>query len=534
MRGFFNSLTVFEKTVYVTGILLLCLIAYVDFRWMSIGDKAWLLFSTEEWLAGKKLYVDIFEVNPPLIYWIYFLPCYLSAHLGVLTDYNFLALLAFATLLLVLYVSHRLIQYNPQFSHAKMQAEFCLLLASVFMSFTNPMYFFDRDHIFLLLTFPYALRWMPSLSEAGISRSLRIAVGVMAGIGFCLKPHSMVVFAVVQAMYFLRRCSPAILFSVENMLMYCMVFAYTAAMWVFAPDYLHTIAPMALATYGAINRKSSQAVFFFVAVIRLGVTLADFRPRYSSPYRQDIYYLLALCAAFLLYALVNNGWGYTWNPLLSLVMIVTGFVLWEFLYLTKEHSEQGLPTRQFQFGARACLLNLFASVAVVLLIVYTGLVMSCGNYMDCPGGRRFMDNITRSNGGKPLQSFGTISINADLWVYLSEKTGAPWVTRFNQVWMLPRFFIASPEFIDRNHWILDYVGRAYGEDLQRNKPELVFVDDDEDFYSVRGHVDLEKFMLDIPEFRNEWRYYRLVGRIDGVGGPSPKEHSGYFVYKRME
>ena len=47
--------------------------------------------------------------------------------------------------------------------------------------------------------------------------------------------------------------------------------------------------------------------------------------RASSPVRRDLYYLLLLMPALLLYALANNGWGYTYCPLISIVLLFTGW-----------------------------------------------------------------------------------------------------------------------------------------------------------------------------------------------------------------
>jgi len=46
-------------------------------------DIAWLLYVAQQWLAGRQLYVDLIEVNPPMIVWILALPAALSAALGV-------------------------------------------------------------------------------------------------------------------------------------------------------------------------------------------------------------------------------------------------------------------------------------------------------------------------------------------------------------------------------------------------------------------------------------------------------------------
>src|SRR5262252_7395051 len=46
-------------------------------------DTAWLLYVTQQWLAGRHLYVDLIEVNPPMIVWILALPTALATTLGI-------------------------------------------------------------------------------------------------------------------------------------------------------------------------------------------------------------------------------------------------------------------------------------------------------------------------------------------------------------------------------------------------------------------------------------------------------------------
>jgi hypothetical protein len=46
-------------------------------------DIAWLLYVARRWLAGRELYVDVVEVNPPLIIWISAIPIRVAGWLGV-------------------------------------------------------------------------------------------------------------------------------------------------------------------------------------------------------------------------------------------------------------------------------------------------------------------------------------------------------------------------------------------------------------------------------------------------------------------
>src|ERR1700690_756656 len=45
-------------------------------------DIAWLLYVAHRWLAGRELYVDVVEINPPLIIWISAIPIRVAGWIG--------------------------------------------------------------------------------------------------------------------------------------------------------------------------------------------------------------------------------------------------------------------------------------------------------------------------------------------------------------------------------------------------------------------------------------------------------------------
>src|SRR5271163_878302 len=61
-------------------------------------DIAWLLYVARRWMAGRELYVDVIEVNPPLIVWISAIPLAVSNWFAV--NPQFVALPAFAVIVL--------------------------------------------------------------------------------------------------------------------------------------------------------------------------------------------------------------------------------------------------------------------------------------------------------------------------------------------------------------------------------------------------------------------------------------------------
>ena len=51
-------------------LLVLAVVTFAALRSPLKDDIAWLLYVARHWLAGRELYVDVVEVNPPLIVWI--------------------------------------------------------------------------------------------------------------------------------------------------------------------------------------------------------------------------------------------------------------------------------------------------------------------------------------------------------------------------------------------------------------------------------------------------------------------------------
>ncbi len=501
------------------------------------GDKVWMLLHARMMLEGKQLYVDIFEVNMPFIVWIDTIPVAVTTHLAWLKDYQWLGLMGVLCVMFSVWVCSRLIRDHPGFSGNKnQQIQFALLLCYAFIVCTNPAYFFDRDHIFLILTFPYLLSYMPSLARCDRPCWLRICVGLLAGVGFSIKPHTLILLLSIQLLYILRERRAGILWSLENILIYLLGLFYLFCVWHFTPNYLNIVLPMALLTYGATSTKINGLYYSSIALLMLGVTFADFRPRHRSPLRKDIYYFLALCISFYLYALANNGWSYSYNVLNTFILFLSGWVLWEFLYLRKRQLSDGVAeqSKEFIFGARACALNLIANGLVIALFWSAVFTTDCADSLVCKTNNKFAEMMQQEH----FQSFGTISISFSLWTHLVNNYGVRWDTRFEQIWMLPKFFASDDAFAREHHWILDYVAQGYAQDLNERKPEVMFVDDADIFYSVHKHIDLIAYLEAFPNFKNAWQHYHMIRTLDlcyeGKRQPGGKVGVGcrYFMYRR--
>lgn len=522
-----------EKAAWWGFVLLLACVVYVLVTFGNAGDKEIWLVNAHMLLHGKRLYRDIFSVSPPLIYYIYVLPIYLSEITGVLKDFQLFNAMGLALIFWSAWTGSKLLACHPAFSAAAMQRQHLLLMLIVFNTCSGAYYFFDREHIFLVLSFPYLLRFMPSLSEERYPLGMRVGIGLAAAIGFCIKPYCLILPAVVALLYVIRRRSLAIVFCVENLVIYLFTGLYLACIYLYTPEYIHIIVPMALATYGAANSRLAGLFFLAICLLIFAVTFVDFRPRYTSPYRRDIYYLLGISGGFLAYALANNGWGYTYNPLACSLLIVTGWVGWEYLYLKREHAAKGLPVKSFVFGARACAINIAANAACVTLGALMTVLLGCRAHLQCDQtGREVLESVNHAH------SFGSVSLDFGIWAQLVDQTGLHWDTRFSQLWMLPKFYISDATFKEKNRWVLQYVASGFASDLNSRKPEVMFVDEANSFYSVRTHMDLLGLLNQFEDFRQAWGHYHLVRSIC----PAKKKHPDappenickYYVYDRTD
>jgi hypothetical protein len=185
-----KSITAVGMISFAFAILLLGLSVYVHFMIGFWGDQDWELLVARMLLDGKKLYVDHVSVIPPLIFYLDTLPVALSLHAGFLEDFQALVLLGLCAIALTIAMCAKLIALHPAFAgNRNRQITFVLLLCFLFVFRIATPFFADREHIFLVLTFPYLLRWMPSLSNARIPMRLRLMTGALAAIGFLIKPH---------------------------------------------------------------------------------------------------------------------------------------------------------------------------------------------------------------------------------------------------------------------------------------------------------------------------------------------------------
>lgn len=172
------------RPAIVAGLAALVAIA-VQTLWIPIdADVSWLITVSERVLAGDRLYVDIFEVNPPASVWLYLPLVWLAQLIGARPE----AIVAAAFVAAGLGSVFTTLRLASRLDHAPHPS----WLAGVvgFIALVLPMALFaQREHAALLLAFP-ALTALAIIADGRpLDRRTLYAAGLAAGLVIVIKPY---------------------------------------------------------------------------------------------------------------------------------------------------------------------------------------------------------------------------------------------------------------------------------------------------------------------------------------------------------
>ena len=220
--------------VLSVGALVLAVAGVIsEFRNPVGGDPASLLYGAGRILDGARLYTDLVDLNPPFTFLFHTLPVLASrvTHLDVISCFRVfvcgLVVLGGLTVVATL----RRAPVSAGAWHA-LVAAFLLGSLGLVVGF-----FGEREHIQLVLVFPYLT--LASLRTVGLqpSRRLVIVCGLLAGVGLALKVTAGLVPVLVAATLWLA----ARIRSDESLMALATLAAATGLGLLWAPGYLETV-----------------------------------------------------------------------------------------------------------------------------------------------------------------------------------------------------------------------------------------------------------------------------------------------------
>ncbi len=222
-------------------------------------DTAWYLLATREWLEGARLYVDIFEVNPPLNFYLTVPPLILSDLTGM-SGPNAQYTVICAAMGISLLACLRLLPED--LAHSAPRSAVALLGLAVGMVMPAMNDIAQREQVMLILVAPWLVAQLPRRDP--LPRRTLIALSAVAGIGICLKPFFLLIPAAVTLWQVAAARSLRPVLSAENLTMGAVGLAYVGAAWALHPEYFREVVPLARDVYGAIALPEDRTLGFLL------------------------------------------------------------------------------------------------------------------------------------------------------------------------------------------------------------------------------------------------------------------------------
>ncbi len=268
-------------------------------------DVSWILYGAGRMLNGAVFGRDIVDVNPPLVWWLSLPAALVAQNSGLTPSLAFklqVLLLVFACIWLI----HVL---RP----AIRAWQLALLLAILLI--TPAYHFGQREHLMAILTLPYVISLLSGKNDEGAAAA-RLAAGIMAGIGFALKPYFLVIPLLLEAYRLVKTRSPSSLIRMETLSIAAVGLAYAAAVWLWARDYVLTVAPQAMIVYPAYGNpffSAARTIIFSLGLVFLGCFLINGTRDWKRQPLPPL--ILAAVGAALAAMLQSKGWAYHRLPI---------------------------------------------------------------------------------------------------------------------------------------------------------------------------------------------------------------------------
>ena len=394
----------------------------VIFAWYLLlnCDSAWHLAAAELLLEGRRFGIDLFEINTPLTTYFAIAPVWLAHVTGLSSIDWFFGLSALAIISCVglsLAMLHRMDDRYIAFGLAYV----LMFLPSLYASYGQ------REHLMVALCTPYFVACMLYLERLNYRHSATAAL--LAGIGFCIKPHFTLLFIAAEFSLIISTRSLAPLRRRELWIILFVMSLYYFGLLLWEQGYVQSfllLAPLYHAMYRPwdLHFLLPALIFSYVALIL----------RYRARSRPDALLWLCLCvAALIIYIVARTGFNYQSFPLLAFTALAGAFILrvsrWRYgfilLHALLAYSVSATPSLLAERNTVLALSETIRTYAKG----ETAVILSNNNYMAFPAvvysGARwgaslpalyYLDGYLRGQRqeNKKAESFFTSAIQADL------------------------------------------------------------------------------------------------------------------------
>jgi hypothetical protein len=479
------------------------IVLFVMLRTPLKDDVAWLLYVARRWLAGRELYVDVVEVNPPLIVWISAIPIQIAGMLGIDAQYTAIPFFVAAVLGCAWWTASLLQGSSPLFAdRVPVFAAIGTVLLIVPAGDLG-----QREHLLVAAVLPYLALFARSLDgEASALRAALIA-GALAGLGCALKPRYAGVFVVLEGLAMLRGLRPV---RAQTLAAAAALLVYAGLVALFCPAYLRRAVPLALALYGA---SDSPFRHLLVDSLRLifgqAVALLLWRMRRRRMPEANLMLTLVVFAVTSTAICFMDGKDWFYHRLPATVATLLALLCWAasvLLYRPASHR----PVSHRRASPRIAYAPVvLAGVGVVVFLVAAFQRLEPQVALAVQPDQTTVMKLERLIRQQKARTYIAFSEWIALGFPVVNNTGVAWASRFDSMWALKgELWRAHFDAAAAKEWP---VRRWVAHDFILGCPDIAVVDRREGVVNYVGVLSASD-----PAFARAWSRYRKIAAFDGL------------------
>jgi len=485
-------------------------------------DVSLILSVSQRWLDGERLYVDLIDVNPPLIFIINLIPAAISKFTG-LGGPDTLILCILALIGACVWLSVKILPAALYDGDGTVRMILPPLILFALIIFPGEM-FGQREHLMLATLFPYTLLAAARAANRPVSPGRRVAVAVLAAIGFALKPHFLAIPALIELFVLVQRGFGPWIRGLVPWTMAIFLVAYAAASWFLFPAYFNDVLPLVLSAYSKVGGATPFTVLLgnqlgpaLLVIVPLGI--AVYLAKVPALIRMLV---LAGIGAAISGLLQDKGWPYHLLPALSLAFVVAGLAVAAALdhLIAQGGRDAHLPPPPAARAVVGAVLLTFIAVTINIRNTF----YDQWGFQASPAGQ-LLSVVKPVAEGQPILILSPgVYPHWPMLNYAHAELGL----RFQTIWPLQGAYEDCKEGDARYHSRRDMPEservfvKAVVEDFAKYKPPIVIIDKVPGIKYCGGRdFDLTEYFVRQPGFADELEKYDLMMQIDR-----------YIIYKR--
>lgn len=481
----------FSPNLFRALTALIFLTAIIRFSFSSLNhDVSWMLYCAQQMQAGKTLYVDMLEVNPPLIIWLAHPAVWISDITGVSAGGGY-KIWMFVLTVLSLLISAPLLKRLRIGNTVWMIPALTFLLT--WMSGHN---FAQREHFMAVLILPYVILTALRREGARINPAAAAGIAAIAAIGICIKPYFILVPAALEVYLLFAIGLKATLKRPEPYAMVILGLGYLAAIFKFTPEYIDAAFGYISDVYSAGFKTGVGDVLYemlpVIAALLVG-GVAAVKAKADMKAAPPLYVAFGLTALALAagYFIQFKGWlnhAYPVYVFAAVPALVAAICLWR----------NGKDLKVYAILMASAVM--FMTVAPLL-------------------GAKWRDTNNHQIGAylkaeHNAQSLFILSANLYDGFPMVTEHDFKWGSRFNAMWPVPGLQSSRDAMRAEKRARLgaaeNFTRAALAQDLNRSKPDVILVDIREAKNMFTAPYDYIEDFSETPDFAREFSHYERV------------------------